>query len=234
MTLWGYLQNENVRALLRKSNGFTTMFRPEVGDAMDGDIVYDEHRSVEAALENFLSEKDKDFVRATMKQLDEFFPQVNDFYKEKYNINLGKIINYLPLVREKTIGEAEDLINGYQKGLFASIPSAFSTRTRASKAIEFEPMTTLVLNHFDDTMHYINYDDLVTKGATILSNREFRDIVQEKYGDWAYNKLVDTFKATANPSSMRGIKSRINTLYKLYSSAAIGYNMRSALKQTIS
>ena len=234
MTLWGYLQNTNVRALLRKSNGFTTMFRPELGDEMNNETVFDEHRSIEAALENFLDPRDKEFVQKTMKQLDEFFPQVNEFYKEKYNINLGKIQNYLPLVREKTIGEAEDLMTNYQKGLFSSIPSAFSTRTRASKAIEFAPITQLVMDHFSDTLHYIHYNDLVTKGATIFSNRDFRDIVQEKYGNKIYDKLLETFKVVANPRSMQGIKSRINTLYRLYSSAAIGYNVRSGLKQALS
>lgn len=195
------------------------------GSRIDNDLNFTiVDKSTEQLLEEFLTPEDFNLIQVEFDFYKDYRKRLNEFYREKYGIDMPNNEHYSPIARELDGSDRqEDWRNtgAYQKGL---TPSNFKDRKNNANKIKLQNDIDVMQNHIAESEHFMALDGFVTDAKTIFGNAEIREIIKDKYGD-KFLRIIDQQLKDIMADGVESIRPEMGVFAKfrnMFTGAALG------------
>lgn len=191
-------------------------------------------KSTQELLEEYLTDEDLALIDVELQFYRDYHKRLNNFYREKYGIDMPYNDFYSPIARKIDGGDRTgDWINrnSYQKSM---VPSNFRSRRNAEKPLALLNDMAVMQEHIANSEHFMAMDSFVTDADNIFKNYEIREIIKNKYGK-KFLQLIDqqlTDIKNDGVQSTRPELSLISKMRNLFTSSALGAKVKIFLTQT--
>lgn len=194
------------------------------------------------AITDFLSEEEKTAGRNMLRFYDEYqHPQLDEVYTRLEGVSMGKEDNYFPIDNLEDISynkelERDILERNYLRRAGVS-KGMTKERVMSKKAFTNISYFGTILRNLRKVEHYKAFGPAIRDVNKILTDKEMRKVIEEKYGEKFYKVLDKWLKDVA----YGGDKQNLSSIDKLsqwlrtnYAVAVIGGNLVSVSKAPIS
>jgi len=211
---------EDKQTHVENGNELDTLFG-ELRSERDFTIV---DRSTQELLEEYLTPEDMALIDAEFNFYREYHKRLNEFYREKYGIDMPYNDYYSPISRQVDGSDrAGDWMNrdSYQKSM---APSNFISRKNSDKPLAFLNDIAVMQEHIATSEHFMAMDGFVTDANNIFGNYEIRQIIKDKYGN-DFLKIVDQHLKDIMNDGVQSTRPEMNAISKLrnlFTTAALG------------
>ena len=190
-------------------------------------------KSTQSLINEFLTPEDKAFADWQLQFYKEYGKYTNEFYREKYGMDMPANEFYSPIKRSSK--EIQDGYDWRNEVLFrlSMQPSSYKARTNVKTAIAPQNDMICLADHISQNEHFIAMDSLVTDMDTIFKNKEIRDKIINKYGDSILG-VVDQFINDIKRDGIETARAELRGLnkYRTYlQGGLLGIKAQIALKQ---
>lgn len=233
--LYMEMQDPEIRQQLKDNNGYT--FKEDIEVKESGNDIIDSlfnnptggmfsvvDKSTEQMLEEFLTPEDLALIKVEFDFYKDYRKRENEFYREKYGIDMPDNPNYSPIARELDGGDRVDdwqKRSSYQKSM---TPSNFRSRKNNKNKIKLQSDIEVMQNHIAETEHFMAMDEFVTDAKTIFGNAEIREIITDKYGV-NFLRIIDQHLNDIMADGIESIRPEMGVIGKLrnmFTGAALG------------
>lgn len=190
-------------------------------------------KSTQSLIDEFLTPEDKKFADWQLEFYKEYGKYTNEFYREKYGMDMPANDFYSPIKRSSK--EVQDGYDWRNEVLFrlSMQPSSYKARTNVKTALAPQNDMLCLADHIAQNEHFIAMDGLVTDMDTIFKNKEIRDMITNKYGD-SILSVVDQFINDIKRDGVETARAELRGLnkYRTYlQGGLLGLKAQIALKQ---
>ncbi len=190
-------------------------------------------KSTQQLLEEFLTEEDKALIDVQFEFYREYHKRLNNFYREKYGIDMPYNDFYSPIARQIDGSDRTgDWINQstYQKSM---TPSNFINRKSNDKPLAFLNDIAVMQQHISNSEHFMAMDAFVTDANNIFGNYEVREIIRDKYGK-KFLQIIDQHLKDIMNDGVQATRPELGIISKmrnLFTSSALGGKVKIAITQ---
>ena len=221
--LYMEMKDPTLAESLREGNKYT--FGGDVREGID--------KSTERLLNEYLTPEDKAFCEWQLKFYQEYGKRANEFYREKFGMDMPSNEFYSPIKRRsKEIQESYDWRTEIMLRLSMK-PSSFKNRTGVKTPLAPQNDLLCLADHISQNEHYMAMDGLVSDMDTIFKNSDIRDMITEKYGD-SILSVTDQFINDIKRDGVEAARAELKGLnkFRVYlQGGLLGLKLQIALKQ---
>ena len=149
-----------------------------------------------AALESFLSEKDKEFVSRQLDWYQDYYNNLNAIYSDIYGINLPRNSFYSPISREGVGKDADVGLGEFMKEMpfraTASQAGALKTRTRNIFPLAARNDIDVIQGHVSEMEHFKAWAHKIRDLNAVFSNPKVQQAIRLNFGA-GINVTLDNF-----------------------------------------
>lgn len=190
-------------------------------------------KSTQQLLEEFLTEEDIDLINVELDFYREYHSRLNEFYREKYGIDMPYNENYSPIARQIDGGDREGdwtNRNSYQKSM---APSNFIARKRSDKPLAFLNDIAVMQEHISNSEHFMAMDGFVTDANTIFGDYNIRQAITDKYGK-NFLRIIDQQLKDIMNDGIQATRPELGVIAKMrnmFTSSALGLRAKIFMTQ---
>ena len=196
------------------------------------------------AITKQLSKEEWQLVRNIWAAIDKLYPHLNAAHKRLTGVPLKKVEGqYFPLVFERSVDVKADRFAtlAEQRDMWQSIynkpkPESGMTKERVGGTMAPRLFFDVITKHITNSVHYATHAVTVRDVQKLTANKDFRQVVESKYGKEYYRQITPWLQNIAKPVREVGgpwekfiSRARQNTTV-----VALGMKISVALKQTLS
>lgn len=217
--LYMHFMNPRLRPGLTKGNEYSTYEQQGVN-------------STEALLEQYLTPEDKVLMDAQLKITDEFYDEINAFWREKHGVDLVYEEFYTRVKRRKGAKDAAE-----ETPFFSAIhqtsmtPGSATARVNSTLAIEPQNDIQALMEHIEDWGHYITHVEWYEKATNIFGNPAVKHIIKSKYGEKVLSQIAMQMDLLTGTYRSAGDIQWLDSLRRRTASAFVGGKLGQVSKQ---
>lgn len=171
-----------------------------------------------------------------LEKYDESWESVNKVYKEMFNLDMAKIVNYSPASLEPKGGNDTPIEMNARDAMSLDKVGAIKTRVTNSAPVVTKSAWQLYNNHFTQMAYWKSHALYLRDVQAVLRHRDVKRFVETNYGSDSYGMLlswIECFRCGGiNRSKARnGFSEYVNRLSDVMAQGFLSWNPKTMLRQ---
>lgn len=153
---------------------------------------------IKEAVKNSLSPQEKAWADYHLKFYQEYYPSVNDIYREIYGVDLPHNLYYSPIGRDIEADIPESVLLAKESAHYASaINGSLKSRTANALPLKFNNADSILVNHITKMEHFKAWANTIRDMRRVFGNKEVRTAIRQYHGANILKKIDEQLNQMA-------------------------------------